>query len=194
MAEKEQLKMPVITLVRHAEATHNAAFNETKSDFVFMDAKHQDAHLTEKGVNQATEVGKDLEMTSFDAVFCSPLTRCIQTMECIIPFFYDKSVITLHDNLLEKQSTKHICNKRKTRTELIELYPNYQIVTNSDLPPSYAHRESDEAVAARMSSLIKTICDNHDKDEKILIVSHYNAILALTGVELPNAGRIVLKY
>lgn len=186
--------MPVITLVRHAEATHNAAFHETNSDFVFMDAKHQDAPLTEKGVMQATEVGKDLEMTSFDAVFCSPLTRCIQTMECILPFMYDKSVITLHDDLLEKQSTKHICNKRKTRTELVELYPNYKIVTNSDLPPTFSHRESDEAVAARMSSLIKTICENNDKDEMILIVSHYNAILALTGVELPNAGRLVLTY
>jgi len=186
--------MREITLVRHAQATHNAAFDETKSDFVFMDKKHQDAPLTEKGVKQATEVGKDLEMTSFDAVFCSPLTRCIQTMECIIPFMYDKSEITLHDDLLEKQSTKHICNKRKTRDELVALYPNYKIITNSDLPPSHAHRESDEAVAERMSSLIKTICDYYNKDEKILIVSHYNAILALTGVELPNAGRLVLKY
>ena len=185
--------MPVITLVRHAEATHNAAFNETKSDFVFMDPKHQDAPLTEKGVKQATELGKDLEMTSFDAVFCSPLTRCIQTMECILPY-YNKSVITLHDDLLEKQSTKHICNKRKTRDELVKEYPKYQIITNSDLPPTFSRRESDEAVSARMSSLIKTICDNHEKDEKILVVSHYNAILALTGVELPNAGRLVLKY
>jgi len=183
--------MPVITLVRHAEATHNIAFDLTKSDLVFMDIKHQDAPLTEKGVQQATEVGKDLELTSFDAVYSSPLTRCIHTMELILQ---GKSVpITLHDNLLEKQSAKHICNKRKSRDELVELYPRYEIITHSDNLKIWPYPESADSVHNRMSALINSIRAVHEEDERILIVSHYNAILALTGVQLPNCGRLLLK-
>ena len=55
----------------------------------------------------------------------------------------------------------------------------------------------DAGIAFGQQAIIKAARaakNDHDKDEKILIVSHYNAILALTGVELPNAGRIVLTY
>jgi broad specificity phosphatase PhoE len=186
--------MPVITIIRHAEAAHNAAFDLLNNDIVFQDPKHQDASITEKGIQQAQEVGKNLEMTSFDAVFCSPLTRCIQTMECILPLEKRNSIpVTLHDNLLEKQSAKHICNKRKTRDELVELYPQYEIITNSSDPKVWPYPESTDSVHNRMSVLINTIKKTHQADENILLVSHYNSILALTGIQLPNCGRLIMK-
>lgn len=44
-----------------------------------------DEELTEKGIEQALSMNKELQDISFDVVYCSPVLRAIQTANIIVP-------------------------------------------------------------------------------------------------------------
>ncbi len=47
--------------------------------------KNDEGVLTPKGIGQAKKVGKELkEKYKIDMVFCSPLKRCVDTLNCIL--------------------------------------------------------------------------------------------------------------
>lgn len=60
--------------------------------------------LTEKGIEQAKEVGKHLkEHHKIDMVFCSPLDRCVETLNNILEEYPIEGEI-LMSNLIEERS------------------------------------------------------------------------------------------
>ncbi len=62
-------------LIRHGEATHNLGA-ETEGDAAYENPAYRNSHLTEKGVNQATDAGRKIASTmtsSAAALWCSPL-------------------------------------------------------------------------------------------------------------------------
>lgn len=63
-----------LILVRHGETDSNK--RGTYSGWT-------DTPLNEKGLVQASETARKLEGVKFDAVYCSPLTRAVQTAEII---------------------------------------------------------------------------------------------------------------
>lgn len=66
-----------LILVRHGESEGNANHILQGSD--------DGGKLTAKGIEQAKKVGKELkEKYKIDMVFCSPLDRCVETLENIL--------------------------------------------------------------------------------------------------------------
>lgn len=65
-----------LILVRHGETEENA-------DHIIQG--RDDGKLTQKGIEQSKKVGRDLKKKyKVDMVFCSPLKRCVDTLENIL--------------------------------------------------------------------------------------------------------------
>jgi len=65
-----------LILVRHGETEENANHIVSGID---------ESKLTKKGIEQAKETGKELrEKYEIDMIFCSPLKRCVDTLENIL--------------------------------------------------------------------------------------------------------------
>jgi broad specificity phosphatase PhoE len=98
-----------IVFLRHAQGTHNATH-------AYLDPAHKDAALTTEGVRQAWRVRESGRLGDFDAIFCSPLRRCRQTLSGVMPTA-ERFPVRLDDRLMEPQGVA-ICNRR---TELADL-------------------------------------------------------------------------
>lgn len=178
---------PRFIFVRHGEATHNVAFHE-EGESAFQDEKHRDAQLTEKGKEQACKLAQELASYKILELWCSPLTRCIQTAEEI---FEETSCNTLylHDNLLERQGGSHVCNERKTKSELQNLYPCWKFTYLSEFPSRWKERENQTSLYTRMLMFVLVLAHlygNYNEDSYIVIVGHNDAISALIGKSLKN--------
>lgn len=179
--------------VRHGEATHNVAFRQTRDERVFEDPAHEDAPLTEEGVRQARQTGIRLSSYKIRDIWCSPLTRCIQTA---LEIFEETSAqtMTFHDSLLERLGGGHICNQRKPRSLLDQLYPFADTLFLAETPAQWTVRENSYALRQRMLSMILTLNEFYKNDGgfDIVIVSHADAIDALIEKSLANAEFVVL--
>ena len=91
---------PRFIFLRHGEAEHNVAFHKEGAS-VFKEEAYRDAKLTAKGIEQAIEAAKALSSLKIEAIWSSPLTRCIQTAEEVFEEV-DCDELYLHDNLLER--------------------------------------------------------------------------------------------
>ena len=105
--------------IRHGEATHNTLYNKIGKK-AFFDKNHYDTELTEKGYNQAIELGKNWNQ-NIDLVIVSPLKRTLQTAVNIFKNI-DCPIIAL-DSLKEYPQGLHTCNKRSDKKVLQDLYP-----------------------------------------------------------------------
>lgn len=182
---------PKFIFVRHGEATHNVAFYESKTqdESVFLDKKYEDAPLTEEGVKQAQATGKALFPYKILDIWCSPLTRAIQTAEEIFEEA-NCSQLYLHDNLLERLGGGHICNHRKDKSVLKKSHNIWDTSFLAEFPPLWIERESTSAVRARMLMLILYLADlykSYNEEYHLVLVSHNDAIACLTGKSLKNA-------
>ncbi len=186
---------PKFLFVRHGEATHNVAFNLAKDQSVFLDKQYEDAPLTEEGVKQAQTTGKALFQYKLLDIWCSPLTRAIQTAEEIFEEA-NTNQIYLHDNLLERLGGGHICNNRKSKESIVKDHLMWNVNFLPESPPSWVHRESTSAVRARMLMLIFYLAElykTYGEEYHLVIVSHNDAIACLTGKSLKNAEFVVLS-
>ena len=184
---------PTFVFVRHGEAEHNVAFHE-KGEAAFLDETNKDAPLTAKGKEQAAATARALAPLRILDIWCSPLTRCIQTA---LELFEETGAqdFILHDNLLERLGGGHICNTRKPKHELTEKYSFIKMSTLADLPPVWVSRENEYALRQRMFMLVMLLADiykEYKEDAHLLVVSHANAICALTGKSLKNAEYVTL--
>ena len=71
--------MKEIHLIRHAESEANAAIDVDNPTNYF------DAKITKKGKLQAKQKYEEYKRHNFDAYFCSPLTRALETFSIIFP-------------------------------------------------------------------------------------------------------------
>lgn len=177
---------PRFLFLRHGEATHNVAFYAQGAQ-IFKEEAYRDAPLTEKGRQQAQDVARVFSGKSFSAIWCSPLTRCLETAE---ELFEEVTCheLYLHDNLLERQGNKYPMNERKAKHELKAAFPIWNMDFLSDLPAFWIPHENDYSLRQRMFMLVMLLADIYkDAMDPILIVGHADAIQALTGRLLKNA-------
>jgi broad specificity phosphatase PhoE len=186
---------PKIIFLRHAQAEHNVAFH-TDGDSAFLNPAYKDAKLTEEGLKQARAVGKELSKFDILDIWSSSLTRCIQTTLEV----YEEvncNELFLHDNLLERQGGGHICNERKSKTELLKDYPYFKMKYLPDLPAFWGEREDTYTLHQRMFMLLKLLQDiykDEDSNKYVLIVSHADAIFSFTNKSLENAKFVILTF
>jgi len=193
--------MVQFVFLRHGEATHNKAFHEENQNemSVFTNEEFRDAPLTPLGIEQAQAVGKKLVkefgMDGWNAMWCSPLARAIQTANEIYEEINFNEMF-LHDNLIEMQIEKYVCNHRLTRDELdTKFYKMWNTKNLSDIQSVWNRSENSYAVRQRMWMLCALLSDIYkDKpNPRILIVSHANAIQELTGKYLKNCEYCVVN-
>ena len=159
-----------IHFVRHAEAAHNVAARE-RGDAAYYDPTYTDAPLTDTGFEQAFNIGVD--MKQFDAIYCSPLRRCRQTLHSVLmglnAFVDDR--IMLDDRLMEPQG--HICNKRAERDVVASEVPTWNTdgiaVTNP-----YTGAESSNDFKRRIIAFTDAlVASGHSS---VLVVTHHEWI------------------
>lgn len=179
---------PKFIFLRHGEATHNVAFHK-EGPSIFKNELYKDAPLTEKGILQAKTTGKALSGFKIEAIWCSPLTRCIQTAEEVFEEI-NCNQLYLHDNLLERQGNGQLINERKGKHRLRESFSLWKMDFLSDLPASWIESENNYALRQRMFMLIMLLTDIYkDEDESthILLVGHSDAMNSLLGYSLKYA-------
>lgn len=151
-------------LLRHAQGIHNTD-EFRKNPTAYYDTQYMDAELTEKGIEQARNAREQFKTIVFDAIYCSPLRRCRQTLLEILP---QSAHINVHldDRLLEQPYGGNIVDKRLERDKIIETCPSAWITEQvSGLNP---FKEDPELEQQNMRSFMETPFPQGN----VLIVSH----------------------
>lgn len=177
-----------ITFLRHGRARHNEDF-EIRGEHAYFDVANIDAELTEKGQAQAQAIQLQgrLHREDFDAIFCSPLRRCRQTLLLAMPESRYCPVI-LDDRLMEPQGDA-ACNRRQEKNEISGNIPEAWLFdggVNEENP--FCSLKEGYSMAGQgfdnFSSRVRNFtewllsgggCDTY-RGKKILIVGHHDWI------------------
>mmetsp|Transcript_14863 Transcript_14863/g.19495 ORF Transcript_14863/g.19495 Transcript_14863/m.19495 type:complete len:314 (+) Transcript_14863:125-1066(+) len=174
-----------VHFVRHAEGTHNEANHaygdntpviySTEGSWRFMDA-----HLTNKGIQQCVTARQSLlGDVKPQLVVVSPFTRTLQTAHIM---FCAKGYPFLVHDLCRERSGKYTCDKRRTKSEIVnELSPMFDATNDSIDFDSFAYaneededweedRESDESVTLRAIRMMQWLATRPEKE--IAVVTH----------------------
>jgi alpha-ribazole phosphatase len=184
---------PKFIFVRHAEATHNAAFRDGNPN-AFTAEEFEDAPLTEAGQEQAKKVAEELSKYKIIDIWSSPLSRALETAEEIFEET-DAEKLYAHDNLIEVQYAKQICNRRKTKGEIEKKFMAVKTDYLPDFPSAWFTNENKYAVYQRLFMFMKLMEDlykDHTEDEHVVIVGHNNAFASILGKNMKNAEHLVL--
>jgi len=157
-------------LVRHGLAEHNVAaklFGESAYEM----PKYTDSNLTEIGVVQAKTASEKLKDVIFTDIYCSSLTRCIQTCDNLIK---TDLVVKLSDLLMEPQGY-HICNKRSEKHQLKSKLENFsnKYDFNGVVENYIFHKETEEELN-NVISTFRDVLKKYNQNDNILIVSHHD--------------------
>jgi alpha-ribazole phosphatase len=167
-----------IVAVRHGE---------TEGNIRHIVESHTGGALTEKGREQAKNTGQQLVSEQFDVVYVSDLSRCIETVENMLP-----GVPYVCTKLLRERS-----NGVYDGRSWSDLPPT--VFNGSDITTRIEGGESWLDIDARIASFINDIYEQYPSG-KILLVTHAGPIKVLRslvdGVALqeaviglpPNAG------
>ena len=166
-----------VYFIRHGHAMHNAGFDAI-GEAAYSSLKYEYSKLTEKGHIQTLTVC----IPHMDAVYCSPLVRCIQSARNI---FGDK-MLYLYDGLIETQG-EHPCNVREPVDVIQSKYGAVSTIhLKGNLPTT---PETPEMVKARAEETLTAILHSawiHNYNS-IAIVTHHDWLQELLGKSLTNA-------
>jgi broad specificity phosphatase PhoE len=176
-----------IHLIRHAESEANAAIDVDNPTNYF------DAKITKKGKLQAQVKHEEYRDINFDAYFCSPLTRALETFTIIFP--EKKPIIT--DSI--REHLYHSCDVGRQPKLLKKEFPNFDFDNLSDywwnnniiIDEKEIKRETYDHIKKRLLDFINII-DKQDH-KKIALVSHGTFLTQITGEMLENCGSFIWK-
>ena len=181
------LKLKEIHLIRHAESEANAAIDVDNPTNYF------DAKITEKGKLQAQVKQEEYRDINFDAYFCSPLTRALETFTIIFP--EKKPIIT--DSI--REHLYHSCDVGRQPKLLKKEFPNFDFDNLNDywwnnniiIDEKEIKKETYDHIKKRLLDFINII-DKQDH-KKIALVSHGTFLTQITGEMLENCGSFIWK-
>jgi len=157
--------MPVnLVFIRHAQGTHNKMASSIGAG-AYNDPVNLDAELTPLGQKQTTE--NKLEET-FDAIYCSPLRRCRNTLLGVFPQSESMPVI-LDDRLMEQPCGGNICDKRLEKSIILPTFP--PTWDHTKVLDNYIWAKDNNADVEKIRSFTEEIKTKH-QNQTVLIVSH----------------------
>lgn len=184
-----------IIFVRHGQSTQNVAIESG------VEYNQNNVVLTERGEKQAKETGKYLKeiYSNFDKVYCSTLTRCIQTCDFICKELGYKGKIIKKDYLREtwsgnktegmsKEETKEFLSKNKELINIQEQVENekdpYKKVkllkkgyeNYAEYVGGYSREEASKNLKKFLRKIKKLNC------KRILVVTHGGIIELLSKI------------
>jgi broad specificity phosphatase PhoE len=152
-----------IHLIRHAQAFNNVCPPGYTGEEI------RDAALTDVGCTQAALLKLQLHTVKYDAIYCSPLKRCRQTLKEVYP----RSVyldVKVDDRLLEQPYGLHASNHRVEQIDVKMTSPKYWDCTNvAEINPFRIMEKKAEYEVIR--NFIKMILNKHP-NQTVLLVSH----------------------
>lgn len=180
-----------IYFLRHAQATHNSDAAR-RGDCAYFDPANADAAIDATGMSQIYICKYPLP--ACDAIYCSPLRRCRQTLVGVLPEALSRPV-HLDDRLMEPQG-QAVCNKRIGRAELIGSVPPPWVLSGvGDVNPfdvvneGYSSKKGVTAgFADRIRAFTNSLLESHTDNQTILVVTHHDWIV--TWFELYNGTTI----
>jgi broad specificity phosphatase PhoE len=112
-------------------------------------------------------------LINFDAIYCSPLLRCIQTTD----FLINSKEVFVDDNLLEhSKDINELSNKRQEKEKLtncLNLLNNTYNLSNVKAIYNYAE-ESNKKLYERIKLFLTHIGNTYSENTNILIVTHHD--------------------
>ena len=157
--------MPVnLVFIRHAQGTHNKMAS-TIGAGAYNDPINLDAELTPHGLKQTAD---NRLFEKFDAIYCSPLRRCRNTLLGVYPLSETLRVI-LDDRLMEQPCGGNICDKRLEKSDILKTFP--PTWDHSKVLDEYLWLEDDASDIEKIRSFTEDIKNKH-QDQTLLIVSH----------------------
>jgi len=140
----------IIYVIRHGEVPSNV--NKVISGY-------NDEELTKKGIKQALKVKEELKDIKFDAVFCSPVFRAMQTANIIVP-----NCDIIYDDRLQERNPGNMLGHKRSEIDKSEW-------NSLDKEVTIYNGESLLAGINRTKSFINDI-EKQYSNKTILIVTH----------------------
>lgn len=141
-------------IFRHGQTTYNLKG--------YIQGQTNDSVLTDKGKEQASQIGEKLKSFPLDILLCSPLARAKQTAQEVLKFFSGLKVKT------ENACTEVNIGKIEGLhfEEVLNLYgkqyQKWRDINDTDLDFCFPNGESKGAVRKRAFSLIEHYLNNTD--------------------------------
>ncbi|KAJ5306084.1 hypothetical protein PENANT_c024G05074 [Penicillium antarcticum] len=195
-------KYKVLFLGRHGEGVHNVAETRygTKAwdeHWSLLDGDEYgswvDAHLTEKGIDQAKTAHAAWEeqiekgVPAPQSYYVSPLNRCLATAQVTfagLPMSGTEPFKPIVKELLRETMGEHTCDKRSTASAIKCEYPEYIIeqgFTEADELWDAKTRESDQDRDARLRRFLDDVFDT-DENVFVSMTAHSGAISSILQV------------
>lgn len=155
-----------LIFVRHSETEDNVRH-------VFQGKN--DGKLTKEGIRQAKELGKELKEKhkKIDMIFCSPLGRCVETLENILMEYPIEGPVFM-SKLIEERDFGEYTGAESVLVDWDELDKDSKINREMGV-------ESLEDIKKRTNLFLEDL-KLEDKNSTVLIVSHYGPIKMMTSI------------
>ena len=150
-------------IFRHGQTTYNLNG--------YIQGQTNDSLLTDKGKEQAFQIGEKLKHFPLDILLCSPLTRAKQTAQEVLKFFPGLKVRTepacteVNIGKIEGMHFEEVLNLYGKQ------YQKWRDINDTDLDFCFPNGESKGAVRKRAFSLIEHYLNNTDY-QHIAISTH----------------------
>jgi probable phosphoglycerate mutase len=152
--------MPQLYLLRHAQSEANESG--------ILAGPDNSVNLSDKGKNQSLKVSKHLKSLLFKEIYCSPISRCIQTIE---PFLGSRKDISVIRDERIKEMNYGSWNGKALQD--LSKKRDWQKIQEAPSKFTFPDGESFNQLRKRVSSFLTDI---EGKDGPILIVSHGDVI------------------
>ena len=167
-----------IWCIRHGTALHNTLFKLIGKK-AYTEKVYTDTPLVEKGEEESLKLGKTWkQIHEINLVFVSP---CLRTMQTAHNIFKNRNVKMIAlDELTEYPQSVEYCNKRKTVTELKELYPNVDYSLLEETPKYWNDSdiiETEKELLSRVEAF-KEIAKKYNK-KNVCVVAHSSLLKGL---------------
>ena len=160
--------MPIVYLLRHAQSTANIKG--------ILAGQDDSVELSKDGFTQAEELAKYLKALKINQVYCSPLTRCVQT---ITPFMMANPKISfeIKSELIEMNYGQWSGKKLGT----LSRDRRWKTIQNKPSTFTFPQGESFKQMRRRVDGLIK---DLSFEKGSILLVTHGDIIKMVLAASL----------
>jgi len=164
--------MPQLYLLRHAQSEANLRGVLAGPD--------NSVNLSDRGRKQSVKVSKHLQNINFQEIYCSPISRCLQTIQ---PLLGSKPRIQVVQEVKIQEMNYGQWNGKDLKA--LSKKRDWQSIQRSPSKFTFPDGESFNQLRRRVSSFLTEISD---KDGPLLVVSHGDVIkmmLACT-LDLPT--------
>jgi len=164
--------MPQLYLLRHAQSEANLRGVLAGPD--------NSVNLSDRGRKQSVKVSKHLQNINFQEIYCSPISRCLQTIQ---PLLGSKPRIQVVQEVKIQEMNYGQWNGKDLKA--LSKKRDWQSIQSAPSKFTFPDGESFNQLRRRVSSFLSEISD---KDGPLLVVSHGDVIkmmLACT-LDLPT--------